>query len=276
MKRQHPWFLAVVAIVVLLIAGIPSAAAGPARRPAHLFPAHSPSRAVITSRAADGKFFQGHGGSLNGPFSLMGGRYELDVWARYNSLYDATGFGQCLFTAYMNGVEHPQFLSLGTAVPVVASGPYHFTPTVYFPAGHFKLIVSPASDCDWSVTILRHGPAVTGIDVAEVDILHKIGGTFTPTTTVRMGETITFALFYSLTGLPGVKATGRIAISENGRDGGSYPLRVGPDINGFKQLYQGIVFTLKSGDTPGPATVTLTVTAGKFHVARTVKFTLKS
>src|SRR5690348_4004151 len=109
--------LAAGVMVGLLIGGLPGAAAASSQR--------SSNRAAAPSRAADGRFFLGHGGALNGPFSLQGGIYEINVWANYNAAYDAGNSGTCFFTGYLNGIEQPRFVSLGAGVPVLASAPYH-------------------------------------------------------------------------------------------------------------------------------------------------------
>src|SRR5438270_9918938 len=99
MKMYRSWFLAAGVIVGLMSLGLPGADAHSSQRPSD-----------------DGQFFLGHGGAVDGPFRLKGGKYVINVLVNYNSGYD-TGSGQCLFTAYLNGVEQPAFLSLGTAVP---------------------------------------------------------------------------------------------------------------------------------------------------------------
>ncbi|HWE61305.1 MAG TPA: hypothetical protein VHB98_06310 [Chloroflexota bacterium] len=267
MKTSQSWFLVVMAIVVLLIAGLPNAVAARA---------HAPGRAVIASRAGDARFFSGHGGDLRGPFSLLGGRYELDVWARYNALYDAGNSGDCIFGAYIDGIETPMHVTLSTPIPIADFPSFHYTPTVYFPAGHYKLVIVPSSDCDWSVSILRLGPAVPAIDIVAVrSFLHR-GNTFTPTSVVHWGQTINFAIFYTLQGAVSGTPAGTIAIAQHGKDFRTFHLRPWKDTDGTQQLYINLIFTPGKGATPGPAVAAFSVTVGTLHVHQSLDFTVAS
>jgi hypothetical protein len=210
---------------------------------------------------------------VHGPFHLNGGKYVVNVLVNYNSGYDS-GSGQCLFTAYMNGVEQPAFLSLGAAVPVLPSAPYRATIPVTATAGHYKLIVSPTTTCDWSITILSSGPAAPGIEVVGAHSYLHVGTNFTPKSVVHMGETFLFEVFYRLVG--GLKGTptGTITIQEHAGGPQTYPLLIAKDANGIKQMYNNVVFTQKSGDTPGAAVVKFTITVGGHRVSKRLKFTV--
>lgn len=266
MKIRRSRFLAAGASVALMIVGLPGAAAAPSQRAA--------GRAATPSRAADGRFYLGQGGAVAGPFSLQGGRYDINVLATYNSSYDAGNSGSCLFTAYMNGMEKPQFVDLGTAIPVLASSPYLTTLAVTFPAGHQKLIVSPTTNCNWSITILRRGPSVPGIEIDAVGSYRIQGTTFTPTTVVHMGQSFDFSVFYRLVG--GLKGTpkGTITFQEHTGAPQSASMFPATGANGLKQMAVTAVFSLKTHDTPGPAVAKFTVTVGKLHVSQSLHFTL--
>jgi hypothetical protein len=247
MKRQCSWLLAAAAIVAVLTAGVPHAVAGPPRRPAQM---------------SDGQFFAGHGAAFHGPFSLLGGRYYVDVWAQDNAIYDPNDIG-CVFGAYIDGIETPLHLTLSAPLRVRS-----------FPAGHYKLSVLPGTDCDWRVSILPLGPAAPAIDVVAVrSFLHR-GNTFTPTTVAHMGQTIDFAIFFTLQGAVSGTPAGTLSISEHGTNGGSFRLRPWKDTDGTRQLYANIMFTRKSGDTPGPATATFNIIAGTLRSRQTLGLTL--
>ncbi|HEY8285201.1 MAG TPA: hypothetical protein VIJ28_12535 [Chloroflexota bacterium] len=274
MKIRGSWFLITAAIGGLMSGGFPGAAANSAHRPSHTFPERSSGQAATSSRAADGRFFLGHGGAVPGPFRLDGGKYEINVWANYNSGYDANNSGTCFFTAYMNGVEQPRFVNLGRAVPVLASAPYRATLAVTFPAGHYKLIVSPFSDCDWTMTILSRGPAVPGIEIVAVQSYLHRGTTFTPSTVVHMGQSFDFSVFYRLVGGLRGRPAGTITFQEHANPPQSAPLFAGKDINGFKQMFVNAAFSRKTHDTLGPALATFTVTVGKLQVSQSLNFTV--
>jgi len=211
---------------------------------------------------------------VDGPFSLQGGRYDINVLATYNALYDAGNSGQCLFTAYMNGVEKPQFVSLGTAIPVRASAPYLPTVAVTFPAGHQKLIVSPTTNCTWSITILRRGSSVPGIEIVGVQSYLIRGTTLTPTTVAHMGQSLEFFVFYRLVG--GLTGTpkGTITFQEHASPPQSAPLVAVKDANGLKQMGVTSAFSLKAHDTLGPAVATFAITVGTLHMSESLRFTL--
>jgi len=274
MKMHKSWVLAIGTIVALMSVGLPGAAADSSRRASHTVPGRSSGRAATPRRAADGRFFQGNGGAVDGPFRLQGGRYDINVLSTYNSLYDAGNSGQCLFTAYLNSVEKPQFVSLGTAVPVLASSPYLTTLAVTFPAGHQKLIVSPTTTCDWSITILRHGPSVPGIEIMGVQSYLIHGTTLTPTTVAHMGQSFEFFVFYRLVG--GLKGTpkGTITFQEHKSPPQSFSMFPVKDANGLKQMGVTSAFSLKTHDTPGPAVATFAIAVGTHHMSESLHFTV--
>jgi hypothetical protein len=274
MKIHRSWFLAAGILVGLMSGGLSGAAADSSRRPSHPFPEHSSLQAAPASRAADGRFFLGHGGAVRGPFLLQGGKYDIDILANYNAGYDAGNSGTCFFTAYLNGVEQPRFVNLGRAVPVLASAPYNATLAVTLSAGHYKLIVSPVSECDWDMTILSHDPSVPSVEIMWAQSYLHSGNTFTPATVAHMGQTFDFSVFYLLAGGLKGKPKGTITFQEHGSPPQSSPLFVGNDINGMKQMFVNATFTIKTHDTPGPAVATFRITLGKFQVSESLHFTV--
>ncbi len=274
MRLYRSWFLSAGVIVGLLSGGLSGAAADSSQRPSNPFPAHSSPRATTSSRAADGRFFQGHGGAVHGPFLLQGGKYDIDILANYNSGYDAGNSGTCFFTAYLNGIEQPRFVNLGRAVPVLASAPYNATLSVTLSAGHYKLIVSPVSECDWDMTILSHDPSIPGVEIMWTQSYLHSGSTFTPATVAHMGQTFDFSVFYVLAGGLKGKPKGTITFQEHGSPPQSSPLFVGKDIYGMKQMFVNAAFSQKTHDTLGPAVATFTITVGKVHVSESLHFTL--
>ncbi len=274
MTTLRPWFLAVGALVGFILVGLPGATAASSQRRLYTVAARPSGRAVMPRSSADGRFFLGNGGAVDGPFRLQGGQYDIHVLATYNSSDDVGNSGSCLFTAYLNGIEKPQFVSLGTAVPVQASAPYLTTLAVTFPAGHQKLIVSPTTNCAWSITILRRGPAVPGIEIVAVQSYLISPTTLTLATVVHMGQSFGFSVFYRLVG--GLKGTpkGTITFQEHTGSPQSAPMVPVKDVNGVKQMAITAAFSLKLHDTPGPAVATCTITVGKLHVSEALHFTV--
>jgi hypothetical protein len=266
MSRQHSWILAAAAIVALLLAGLPNVLAGPAR---HVTLSH-PAR-----MAGDMQFFYGSGPAFEGPFSLAGGRYEVDLWAQYNSITaDASNSGECIFGAYIDGIETPIHLTLSVPVSIGDFVPFHYTPMVAFPAGHYKLVVLPGTDCDWRVSILRLGSAGPAIAITSLGIYLHRGNTFTPITVVHAGQTIDFSVFYRLAGNPIGTPSGRVAFSEHGKAIASYGLRPWTDAHGTKQLYINIKFGKVNAHAPQTVVATFTVTVGSLRASQSMSFTL--
>jgi hypothetical protein len=274
MKVHRFRFLAAGVIVGLMIAGLSGAAAASSQRSSPMFPEHSFGRAAMASRAADGRFFLGHGGAVNGPFALQGGKYQIDVWANYNSAYDAGNSGRCTFTAYLNGIEQPRFVNLGRGVPIVASRPYNTTLAVTLSAGHYKIIVSPYSDCDWHMTILSSGQTVPAIEIVGAQSYLHSGTDFTPTTLVHMGKSYDFSVFYRVVGGAKGKPAGTITLQEHTGSPQSARMFAAKDFYGFEQMAVDVVFSQKTHDTPGPAVATFTITVGKLHASQSLNFTL--
>jgi hypothetical protein len=276
MKIHRPWFSVAGTIVGLMIGGLPGGAAASSQRSSPMFPAHTAGRAAPASRAADGRFFLGHGGAVNGPFALQGGKYTINVFANYNSAYDAGGSGMCTFTAYLNGIEQPRFVSLGKGVSIVASGPYNTALAVTLSAGHYKIIVSPYSDCDWNMTILSRGPAVPGIEIVGAQSYLHQGTDFIPTTKVHMDQSYDFSVFYRVVGGAKGKPAGTITLQEHTGSPQSAAMFAGKDFYGFKQMAVNVVFSRKTHDTPGPAVATFTIKVGKLQVSQSLNFTVVS
>jgi hypothetical protein len=77
-------------------------------------------------------------------------------------------------------------VALSVPIPIADFPPFHYTPTVNLPAGHYKFVVLPLSDCDWNLTILRLGPAAPAIEIVSLAIYLHRGTTFTPTKVVHI------------------------------------------------------------------------------------------
>jgi hypothetical protein len=276
MRIHRSWLLAVGALAGLTIGGLPGPAAASSQRSSPMFPEHTAGRAATASRAADGRFFLGHGGAVNGPFALQGGKYQINVWANYNSAYDAGNSGMCTFTAYLNGIEQPRFVNLGRGISIVASGPYNTTLAVTLSAGHYKIIVSPYSDCGWNMTILSSGQTVPAIEIVGAQSYLHSGTDFTPTTIVHMDQSYDFSVFYRVVGGAKGKPAGTITLQEHTGSPQSARMFAAKDFYGFKQMAVNVVFSQKMHDTPGPAVAKFTITVGKLQVSQSLNFTLVS
>jgi hypothetical protein len=259
----------VLAALVAPISATPTALAAPASPPASHVAAQRPARTLVG--AEDSEFFSGLGAAFY-TFNLQSGRYEIDVFALYSSLNDPSGSGECLFGAYIDGVQTPVHISLSVPVPIVDPVPFHITPIVSLAAGEYKLDVLPLTDCEWRVTILDLKPVAPAIDILAVRSYLIHGRTFTPTNVVPMGQPTDFSVFYSLAGPPAGPLAGKVTIRESAGPAQTYHLYAAKTET--KQFYVGILFSRQGHDVPGPAVATFTVTAGALHASRALHFTL--
>src|ERR1700724_2642231 len=134
--------------------------------------------------AEEGYFYSGVGGGTVGPFYLLGGRYFLDVWARYP--YLDTSSASCLFSGLLEERSGTyQTVSIGNLVELSADMmPYHYAPTLTLPAGTYVIHVASASDCKWTAEIVTAADSQDPPGLAPLESYEKNGGMFTRTTTL--------------------------------------------------------------------------------------------
>jgi hypothetical protein len=260
-------FLIVPSFLLLLLAGF-------------IRPATNSQAAPLPTRAAhgntgnagdwDGQFFSGSGGAARGPFSLKGGRYHVFVSAFYNGLH--TTSSSCSFTAHLEGVEHalpPAFANLGTAIPLTDSGyTYRLPLTIVAAPGHYSLIVSPLTNCDWSVSILGGIPPEQPLAIGPVGISgeSKAG--------VHLHESVEFSALYDVQSITTPGPSGSVSLMQRGKAVRIYPLTPGPSALGLPELHRVMSFGNADRALLGPLTAQFTLTLGATRVTRSYDFTL--
>jgi hypothetical protein len=268
MRALRTGFL-MVALVVAPTGAMPTVLAAPP--PKSHVAAQRSARALIA--ANDSQFFSGQGAAFY-TFNLQAGRYEVDVFAMYDSLNDPAASGECIFGAYIDGVQTPVHIPLSVPVPIVDAVPFHITPIMTVAAGEYKLDVLPLTDCDWRVSILDLKPATPAIDILAVRSYIIRGRVFTPTSVVPMGKPTDFSIFFSLAGSPPGPVSGQVAIRESAGIAQTYHLYAAK--TDTKQFYVDVLFSRKAHDVPGVAVATFTITVGAVRASRALRFTLTS
>ncbi len=115
-------------------------------------------RNLVAAVADDSVNFTG-GSAAAHLFRLDGGSYDVNIVAQYNELDDVNGYGQCLFSGYING-PHALHLTLGGPAPVVPAVPFIGSTVLLLPAGSYLLDVLINTDCAWDITVLDLGVPV--------------------------------------------------------------------------------------------------------------------
>src|ERR1700680_2678732 len=126
----------------------------------------------------EGYFYSGEAGGTVGPFYLLGGRYFMDVWARYP--YLTTSSPSCLFSGLLEERSGTfQTVSIGKLVELSADMmPYHYAPTLTLPAGVYVFHVVSATDCKWTADIVTASDSQDPPGLAPLEIYERGGDTF--------------------------------------------------------------------------------------------------
>jgi hypothetical protein len=181
----------IVVLVTLALSSLLSAAAG----------TNAASRTDRPIARDDAFTFHGLSGATNS-FVLQGGRYVIDAYAGFFAAAHP-GATTCSFTAVLNGVEHPVPNGQSMLGSTMINGyhPYRYHPTLDLPAGHYTLVVSPITDCDWSVSIGGGGMGKPYVAFGDTGIYHMLGRSNAKTTIVETsGKSYSFGFAYNAWG----------------------------------------------------------------------------
>src|SRR5580704_10860005 len=170
-----------------------------------LFAAVAYAMTVLTTMAGasaeEGYFYAGDSGGTVGPFYLLGGRYFLDVWARYPNT--TTASASCLFSGLLEERSGTyQTVSIGNLVELSADMmPYHYAPTLTLPAGTYVFHVATLSDCKWTAEIVTASDSQDPPGLAPLEIYERNGSTFTRTSTLTVSNDAVFQAEYRAPGV---------------------------------------------------------------------------
>lgn len=249
--------LAIVTTAVAPLAGVPGAKARPTRD--------------------DAFTFKGSQGATH-TFALQGGRYVLDIYAGFFAATHPDA-RSCLFTASLNGVEHPitdGSSRLGSTI-VGGFSPYHFIPTLNLPAGHYSLVVAPLTNCDWSVSIGGGGTGHPVLAFGDRGIYHTIGGSSAKTTIAETtGKPYTFGFAYNAWGDGFNAPTAGLTILQHGRVLHSYTLAPTAFSYGQTGFSVDRTFTHASSDPPGAYIARYSLTLGGKTATKDVPYTVQA
>jgi hypothetical protein len=117
------------------------------------------SLSASLARADDADSRQSYNISGSGPrvapLMDLDGSYLIRINA-HNRPWN-TQRNSCLFTATLNGVEHPlpaRYVPWGIAMPIVDIAHYDKQTVVTFAPGHYQFHISPLADCSYSILVL--------------------------------------------------------------------------------------------------------------------------
>jgi hypothetical protein len=197
---------------------------------------------ATTARASaeEGYFYAGDAGGTVGPFYLLGGRYFLDVWARYP--YNDTASASCFFTGLLEERSGTyQTVSIGNLVELSADMmPFHYTTTLTLPAGTYVVHVASMTDCRWSADIVTASDSQDPPGLAPLEIYEKNGSTFTRTATLPISSDADFQAEYRVPGVDKASISAKLQIIRDGKTIGTFAAIVGKDPNGADIVYQDL------------------------------------
>lgn len=224
--------------------------------------------------AEEGYFYAGDAGGTVGPFYLLGGRYFLDVWARYP--HTDTASASCLFTGLLEerGGTY-QTVSIGNLVELSADMmPYHYATTLTLPAGNYVVHVASLSDCEWSADIVTASDSQDPPGLAPLEIYEKNGTTFTRTSTLRTARDAVFQAEYRAAGVDSGSISATLQVIRNGTTIGKFAAIVGKDPNGADIVYQDLHWDSSDKNYSGSLTAKLIVKIGSKTFTSTGTFQL--
>ena len=231
---------------------------------------------VTTARASAEEvyFYAGDAGSTVGPFYLMGGRYFLDVWARYP--FQDTASPSCLFSGLLEERSGTyQTVSIGSLVELSADMmPYHYAPTLTLPAGTYVFHVASMSDCKWTAEIVTASDSHDPPGLAPLEIYEKQGSTFTRTSTLPMSSDADFQAEYRAAGVDKASISATLQIIRDGTTIGKFDAIVGKDPNGADIVYQNLHWDPNDKRYSGSLTAKLTMKIGAKTFTSTGAFQL--
>jgi photosystem II stability/assembly factor-like uncharacterized protein len=243
-----------------------------------LLPLAGSARAGAQRAARDDAFtFHGSGGQRQ-TVALQGGRYVIDVYAGF---FAAThpNTSTCSFTAVLNGVEHPipgGFSTLGSLL-VGGFAPYRYMPTLNLQPGHYTLVVSPLTDCDWSVSIGGGGTDHPLVSFGSTGLYHRLGGYNERTTIAETtGKPYSFGFAYNAWGDGFAAPTASLTVLQHGQALHTYKLTPTAGDYGQTAFSTALAFPSGSGDPPGAYTARFTATLGGRRFTTSVDYTVQS
>jgi hypothetical protein len=217
---------------------------------------------MARASAEEGYFYAGDAGGTVGPFYLLGGRYFLDVWARYP--YGETSSASCLFSGLLEERSGTyQTVSIGNLVELSPDMmPYHYAPTLTLPAGTYVFHVTTLSDCKWTADIVTASDSHDPPGLAPLEIYEKDGTTFTRTSTLRSSNDAVFQAEYRAAGVDKASISATLQIIRDGTPIGKFAAIVGKDPNGADIVYQDLHWDSNDKNYSGTLTAKLIVKIG--------------
>jgi photosystem II stability/assembly factor-like uncharacterized protein/outer membrane murein-binding lipoprotein Lpp len=221
--------------------------------------------------------FHGSQGATH-TFALQGGRYVIDAYAGF---FAAThpGATTCSFTAVLNGAEHPVPNGQSTLGSTMVNGfyPYKYLPTLNLAACHYTLVVSPITDCDWSVSIGGGGTGRPFVAFADTGIYHMLGGSTAKTTIVETnGKPYSFGFAYNAWGDGFNTPTARLDLLQHGRVLYTYPLAPSVGSYGQSAFTIDLKYPHQIGEQHASYVARYTLTLGGRSVVKKVPYTVQA
>jgi hypothetical protein len=143
------------------------------------------------------------------------------------------------------------------------------------PPGHYSLIVSPFTNCDWSVSIIGGIPVEQPLSIGPVGLMHQIGESSQSTTLVHLRESIDLSAVYEVRDAAGPAPSGSVSLIQRGKTVRTFALTPQTVSMGLPEFHRSVTFDERADRALlGPLTARFTITRGTAQVTRSVDFTL--
>jgi hypothetical protein len=224
---------------------------------------------VSAGFARESRAFAGEGG-LSRSFTLIGGKYDIYVYAKNPSRSTYSGARRsCVFGGNLQQVGSPNnAIPFGNGVTVGSVIGYKLGPeTISLPAGTYSVFVATATNCAWHVTLQSsddNGAGVAGVQVGtDLDDLTKT------TAKVSLRDQVQFLAQYRTDHVREVPVSGRLELIHRGRVMRTIPLKLGTDNDSLASvIYQVVKWEPGDAKLLGKNTARMVVTIdGKEYVS---------
>jgi hypothetical protein len=223
--------------------------------------------------ARESHTFGGEGG-LSRSFTLIGGNYNLYVYAKSpsRSIY-AGGSKSCVFGGNLQRVGgNNEGISFGNGVTVGPVIGYKLGPSpIALPPGVYRLYVASATNCMWHATI--ESADDNGAALAPVRLETEESDESAESVTLR--DKVQFIAQYRTDHARNVPVSGRMELMHGGRVARTYPLKFGSETESLASVaYVGVQWDARDADLLGRNTARFVVTIDGHEFTSTADFTL--
>ena len=184
--------------------------------------------AAVPGYGRESYFYHGDGG-YSAPFNLIGGQYQLYVFAQFVRNFKTHSPDSCIFIGNIQRVSpNPEASHLGGPAPIRNPFPFKLGPTaVTLPAGHYALYVASTSDCNWKFILESAPQNTTGVAEMQMFKAGSLGSIVSNTASLK--DAVQFTAQYRTANDATVQVSGEMQIVHDGKIVKTFPVKFGID-----------------------------------------------